>query len=321
MRLMFPELNPKTPLPEIEQEVLEFWQKHDCFAESLKRRQGNPEYSFYDGPPFATGLPHYGHILAGAIKDIVPRYQTMRGKYVPRRFGWDCHGVPIEHMIEKKLGLKNADDIEKIGLKKFNEACRGAVLKHTSDWKKVVERMGRWVDIDNAYHTMDTNYMESIIWVFNELWQKGLIYEGKKVVSYSPKLASSLSNFEANLNYKDIHDPAVFVKFELEPNTYLLAWTTTPWTLISNVALGVGRDIKYSKITADKVNYIVASDCATKLFGEEIETIEIYSGQELVKKYNNQNYKPLFDYFKRIALTIQRNLCKYTIKVNYLFYP
>ncbi len=211
----FTSVSSKVSFPELEANILAFWRENDSFRKSIELRQDAELYTFYDGPPFATGLPHYGHILAGTIKDVIPRYQTMLGKYVPRRFGWDCHGVPVEYEMEKQLGFKNREDIEKFGIKEFCEACRGIVLKHTSEWETTVERMGRWVDFENDYKTMDPDYMESIMWIFSELWKKGLIYEGKKVVSYSPKLASTLSNFEANLNYKDIDDPAVTVKFEL----------------------------------------------------------------------------------------------------------
>ena len=320
---------------------MQFWHEHDCFRQSIELRKGCKEYNFYDGPPFATGLPHYGHILAGTIKDVIPRYFTMQGHYIPRKFGWDCHGVPVEHEMEKQLGLKSASDIDEYGVQNFCEDCRSIVLKYTSEWEETVTRMGRWVDFKNDYKTMDSSYMESIMWVFAELWKKGLIREGKKVVSYSPKLGSTLSNFEANLNYKDIHDPTVMAKFEIEPNVYVLAWTTTPWTLVSNVALGFGRDIEYVRIIAgfDSDNfkrgdhYIFAKDIFDgfhdpkylhkfnnhpfyELLNSGVKPISdlnekdtishqfiddhgrsSWTGKELVEKYQEQQYKPLFDYY------------------------
>lgn len=248
----FPPIDPKANFSEIEQQILAFWRENDCFRQSLELRKNAPRFEFYDGPPFATGLPHYGHILAGTIKDVIPRFQTMRGKSVPRKWGWDCHGVPVEHQIEKKLGLKNRDDIEKIGIKAFNENCRSIVMQCASDWRKTVERMGRWVDLENDYKTMDPDFMESIIWVFSELYKKGMIYEGFKVVPYSPKLASPLSNFEANLNYKNITDAAVTVAFELETGEKILAWTTTPWTLPTNLGLCVNPEMEYVKFEAKR---------------------------------------------------------------------
>lgn len=261
----FQPVDPKTDFSQMEEEILAFWEENDCFRKSLELRKGASSFLFFDGPPFATGLPHYGHILAGALKDVIPRYQTMLGKHVPRRFGWDCHGVPVEHEMEKQLGFKNREDIEKYGVQNFCESCRGIVLKYTKEWKQSVTRMGRWVDFENAYRTMDPDYMEAILAVFARLWNEGYIYEGKKVVAYSPKLASTLSNFEANLNYKDIDDPAVTVKFRIKNEelrmknddipTYFLAWTTTPWTLPSNMALCVNPDIEYVKIELREYEY------------------------------------------------------------------
>jgi isoleucyl-tRNA synthetase len=311
-------VNARADFPKLEESILAFWRENDSFRQSLDLREGEQRFTFYDGPPFATGLPHYGHIVGGTIKDVIPRYQTMLGKYVPRRFGWDCHGVPVEHEMEKQLGFKNRDDIEEFGIKEFCEACRSIVLKHTAEWEKTVERMGRWVDFKNDYKTMDTGYMESILGVFERLWNKKLIYEGKKVVAYSPKLASPLSNFEANLNYKDIDDPAVTVRFELEdePKTYVLAWTTTPWTLVSNLGLSVNPNIDYLMVKAiDGNNYILAKsiydsivraantkdDLYQLLVNEEnnesAKDSSVISGKELVGK----KYKPLFPFLQRLG--------------------
>ena len=232
--------------PQLEEDVVRFWREHGTFKKSMEQRRGNAAYVFYDGPPFATGLPHYGHLLAGTIKDVIPRYQTMLGKHVPRTFGWDCHGLPVENEMEKELGITSKSEIEKYGIGKFNEACRGIVLRYTKEWEQVVERIGRWVDFEHGYRTMDRDYMESIWWVFKQLWDKGLVYEGHKILPYCPRCATPLSNFEANQGYKDVQDPSVTVRFKSnqEPNLFFLAWTTTPWTLPSNMALAVGPDVE-----------------------------------------------------------------------------
>ena len=259
---MFKSVSRKVDFPSQEKDVLEFWQEGHIFARSLEQRKGAPEYVFYDGPPFATGLPHYGHLLAGTIKDIVPRYQTMRGHYVSRRFGWDCHGLPVEYEVEQDLKISGKREIEKMGVDVFNERCRSIVLRYTREWREVVTRMGRWVDFDDDYKTMDPNYMESIWWVFKALWEKELIYEGHRIVPYCPRCTTPLSNFETNQGYADVQDPAVTIRFKVsgQDNTYVLAWTTTPWTLPSNMALAVGRDIVYLKIKDGEDLYDLAKD-------------------------------------------------------------
>lgn len=459
MSTPFDPVDAKVNFPQMEEAILQFWKETDAFLKSMEIRKDCEKFTFYDGPPFATGLPHYGHILAGTIKDVIPRYQTMKGKFVSRKFGWDCHGVPVEHEMEKQLGFKNREDIENFGVKNFCESCRGIVQKYTGEWKQTVERMGRWVDFENSYRTMNPKYMESILSVFAELWKKGLIYEGKKVVAYSPKLASTLSNFEANLNYKDITETTATVMFELieennlgntsplirgtrevenmkgvwneekkehlpyeknltektrenrknptelekkvweifarkafedlkfirqkpigkyivdfynaelglvieidknshkeqkeydkkrteflesfgleviqytnpevmkniegvyddlrrkvekrkkslqtplnpplsegkkTPKTYILAWTTTPWTLPSNLALGVNPNIEYVKAEKNGMRYICAKNLAEKLFGKDGEILETFKGSTLIGK----KYTPLFPYFK-----------------------
>src|SRR3989339_1465872 len=248
---------------ENEKEILKFWDKNKTFEKSVKERPENKPYVFYDGPPFATGLPHYGHIVASLMKDVVPRYWTMQGYRVERVWGWDCHGLPVENIIEKDLGLNSKKEIEELGIKKFNDACCSAVLKYTGEWRQTVERMGRWVDMEHAYKTMDIEYMESVWWVFSELWKKGLIYEGYKAMHICPRCVTPLSNFEVTQNYKDVKDLSVVVKFKLtnakeklgiEGNVYALAWTTTPWTLPGNVALAVGEDIDYVIVRTIDVN-------------------------------------------------------------------
>ncbi|MFA6104453.1 MAG: isoleucine--tRNA ligase [Victivallaceae bacterium] len=293
---MFKPVSNQPKFPEMECEVLDFWNKNQIFEKSLKNRSGGKEYVFYDGPPFATGLPHYGHLLAGTIKDVIPRYQTMRGKYVSRAFGWDCHGLPVENEMEKELNLTSKKDIEAFGIHKFNEACRGIVLRYTSEWEQVVKRMGRWVDFKGGYRTMDLDYMESIWWVFKQLWEKGLIYEGYKILPYCPRCATPLSNFEANQGYVEVVDPAITIKFKAadEENTYFLAWTTTPWTLPSNLALAVGPNIDYLKVKDGEEFLILAeSRLASYYKTEQPEIVARFKGSEL----NGRKYHPLFNYF------------------------
>jgi isoleucyl-tRNA synthetase len=293
------DFEPDESFPKREEKILEFWQKHKIFEKSVENRKKNPLFSFYDGPPFATGLPHYGHLLAGTIKDVVPRYKTMKGFCVPRRFGWDCHGLPIENEIEKAQELSGASAIETFGIARFNEECRGIVLRYTSEWKKTVDRMGRWVDFNQTYRTMDKDFMESVWWVFSQLYEKGLVYEGFKVMPFSMKLGTPLSNFEANLNYKDVDDPSVVVAFELvdEPGVYVLAWTTTPWTLPSNLALMVGGDLDYVLIRDKKRDkkYILAEARLSGHFdSNDIEILDRWKGKAL----EGRRYLPLFPFFK-----------------------
>ncbi len=292
---MFKPVSSQVNFPEVELEMLDFWKESGAFAKSMEQRQGNDEFVFYDGPPFATGLPHYGHLLAGTIKDVVPRYQTMRGKYVRRTFGWDCHGLPVENEMEKELKLENKQDIEAYGIDKFNESCRSIVLRYTSEWEQVVNRMGRWVDFRNGYRTMDLNYMESIWWVFKTLWDKGLIYEGYKILPYCPRCATPLSNFEANQGYAEVTDPAITIRFKVkgEENTSFLAWTTTPWTLPSNLALTVGPEIDYVKIKDGEECFIMAEARMSAYYKEAPEILWRGKGRELEGK----TYEPLFPYF------------------------
>ncbi|HPO50678.1 MAG TPA: class I tRNA ligase family protein, partial [Spirochaetota bacterium] len=204
----FNETPKNVKFPQLEEEILKFWKENKMFEKSLEKTKDKTPFVFYDGPPFATGLPHYGHILPGTIKDIVPRYQTMKGKFVERKWGWDCHGLPVENLIEKELNLNSKKDILDYGVDNFNEACRNSVLRYTKEWEKTVDRMGRWVDFKNSYRTMDLHYMESIWQVFKTLWDKGLIYEGFKILPYCNRCTTPLSNFETNQGYKDTQDPA-----------------------------------------------------------------------------------------------------------------
>jgi isoleucyl-tRNA synthetase len=290
---------------EKEKEILDFWQKNKVFEKSIKQRSEDKSYVFYDGPPFATGLPHYGHILASLIKDAVPRYWAMRGFRIERVWGWDCHGLPVENLIEQELNLKNKKDIEEIGVDKFNQACKESVLRYVDEWKKVIPRIGRWVDMEHSYKTMDFKYMESIWWVFKQLWDKGLIYEGYKSMHICPRCGTTLSNFEVSLGYKETKDISITLKFKLkdQENTFILAWTTTPWTLPGNVALAVGKDIDYVKIQVGNEYYILAEK-RLEVVKDEYRVIEKIKGKDLI----GLEYEPLFDYFsKQDALENKQN--------------
>ena len=260
-------------LPVIEEKILEFWEENRVFEKTLEKTEKGEPYTFYDGPPFATGLPHYGHILASTIKDLIPRYQTMKGRYVRRRWGWDCHGLPIEEIVERHLGISGKKQIEEIGIEKFNATCREKVLEYAGEWKKMVRRIARWTEFDNSYKTMDRDYMESVWWAFKQFYEKGLVYEGRKVLMYCPRCETPISNFEVAMDnsYKDVEEETVTAKFKVKPgqkigdwevpeNTYLLAWTTTPWTLPGNVALAVGEDMEYVIVESGVENYVLAKD-------------------------------------------------------------
>ncbi|MBU0661322.1 isoleucine--tRNA ligase [Patescibacteria group bacterium] len=288
---------------EQEQKIMEFWRQNKTFEKSVNERSENKPYVFYDGPPFATGLPHYGHILASAMKDLVPRFWTMKGYRVERKWGWDCHGLPIENIVEKELNLGSKQDIENYGIANFNEACRGMVLTYAEEWKKTIERMGRWVDMENDYKTMDLPFMESVWWVFKELWEKGYVYEGKKAMHICPRCVTPLSNFEVTQGYKDIKDISATAqfkvlegkeKFDVEGDLYILAWTTTPWTLPGNVLLAVGEDIEYSLVKFEGNTFVVAKDLLMKNFEEkEFEVLSQVKGSDFV----GLTYEPLFPYF------------------------
>ena len=284
-----------------EEAVLAFWNANDIFAKSLKQTEGKDPYVFYDGPPFATGLPHQGHLLQGTIKDIIPRFQTMRGRYVRRQWGWDCHGLPIENIIEKELGLKKKQDIEAYGIEAFNQKARESVFKYDKEWKSIVPRMGRWVDMDHEYKTMDASYTESIWWAFKTLHGKKLIYEGYKAMQICPRCETTLAASEVAQGYKDVKDISVYVKFELvdEPGTFFVAWTTTPWTLPGNVALAVGADIEYVKVEVDGAVYILAKERLASVLKDKVsdsaEAFVVIKGKDLV----GTSYKPVFDYYAK----------------------
>lgn len=318
---MFKKVDPKVSFPKMEEAILDFWDAEKIFEKSVKEREGAKRYSFYDGPPFATGSPHYGHIVGSAIKDTVPRYFTMKGFQVERKWGWDCHGLPIENIAEKELGITHKKEIEELGVEKFNETCRSKVLEYTAEWKTVIRRFGRWADMEHAYKTMDLNYMESVWWVFKSLWDKELIYESYRTMHICPRCETTLSQSEVAEGYKDVKDLSVVAKFELtdEPGTFVLAWTTTPWTLPGNVALAVGKGVEYVKVEFN-INfgkgfkglaesemppsvleekfehYILAEKMYDLFFGEFGDGAKIVGklkGKDLIGK----EYKPLFDYY------------------------
>lgn len=310
-------------LPALEEGILHFWQTNDVEARSLRQGaeaatgDGRSSFAFYDGPPFATGLPHYGHLLAGTIKDVVPRYQAMRGRPVERRFGWDCHGLPIESLVENELGIHGSADIEAYGIEKFNAACRAGVLRYTKEWELAVRRMGRWIDFENDYKTMDASFMETVWWVFRQLWDKGFIYEGHRVQPVSPALGTPLSNFEVaqgpqekdpvtrKEGHKRRQDPSLTVRFKLEDeDAYLWAWTTTPWTLPSNLALAVHPELEYVKFEVIETGEIAIAEPGRladyQEKGKVGETKELarLKGSELV----GRPYAPLLPYFESYRL-------------------
>jgi isoleucyl-tRNA synthetase len=316
--VMYEPVDPKVNFPEQEEKILSFWDKNDIFKKSISIREGAPEYVFFDGPPFATGLPHFGHFVPSTIKDIIPRYQTMKGHKVERRFGWDCHGLPVENLIEKELGLNSKTDIEKYGVAKFNEACRASVLRYVNEWRQTITRLGRWVDFDNDYKTMEPDYMESIWWVMKSLWEKGLVYEGHYILPYCPRCATVLSNHElAQGGYKDVHDPAITIKFKVkgtvkgsdaekslpagtaDGKTFMLAWTTTPWTLPSNLGLTMGPDIDYVMVVDGAERYILAESRLSAYYKDATAYTIVWKkkGSEL----KGITYEPLFPYFAELS--------------------
>lgn len=296
--------------PNLEQQILEFWDRDRTFEKSVEQRSEDNAFSFYDGPPFATGLPHYGHLMQSIIKDLVPRYQTMLGKRVRRVWGWDCHGLPVENIIEKELNLDSKKDIENYGVGKFNEACRQTVLTYAEDWKSTIRRIGRWIDMDNAYKTMDKDFMETVWWVFRQLWDKGLIYKSHKSMHICPRCGTPLSNFEVTQGYKEVKDLSVFAKFELhaaaaklgintDEKIYAVAWTTTPWTLPGNVLLAVGGALEYVlvRIVGENGLLVVAKNRLAEVIADkDFELVGTdFRGEKLVGLV----YTPVFPYFDK----------------------
>jgi len=296
--MSFQKFDPRQSVSDMEQEILAYWDREQIFQKSIDRRDKDQLYTFYDGPPFATGTPHYGHIVASTIKDVVPRYWTMKGRRVERVWGWDCHGLPIENIVEKELGSKSKKDIEQVGVTKFNELCRSKVLEYAGEWERIIPRLGRWADMKNAYRTMDKDFMESVWWVFKDVYDKGLVYEDYRAMHVCPRCETTLSQSEVAEGYADIKDLSVTAQFALadDPDTYILAWTTTPWTLPGNVALAVGPDITYVKVLYEGKQYIVAKNRAADVFtGKEYEIGVDVSASELI----GLSYVPLWDYYTR----------------------
>ncbi len=293
-------MHDKKNFPEMEEEILRKWKENSIFEKSIQQRESADDFVFYDGPPFATGLPHHGHILASTAKDVVGRYKTMRGYRVLRRWGWDCHGLPIENLIEKELGISGKKEIEEYGIDKFCNACEASVLKYDKEWEKVVERIGRFVDFTNNYKTMDHDFMESVWWGFKQLWGKNLVYQDTRISLYCPRCETPLSNFEIAMDnsYKIVTDPSVYVRFPLvddEPVS-LLVWTTTPWTLPANAAVAVNPKLIYAKIKTEHGIFIVAEDLIERLHEVlgEIQIVHRIEGVELVGK----RYTPIFNHFR-----------------------
>jgi len=292
---------------EEENKIQNFWEENKIFEKSLEQTKNKKPFVFYDGPPFATGTPHYGHLLQSVIKDAIPRYKTMRGFYVERQWGWDCHGLPIENIVEKELGTKSKKDIVAMGVKKFNDLCREQIFTFMHEWETVIPRFGRWADMEKPYKTMDFEYMQSEWWAFKELYKKGLIYEDYRSMHICPRCETTLSQGEVAEGYKDIKDLSAIAKFKVigESNVYFLAWTTTPWTLAGNVALAVGSEIEYAKVKAGEEIFILAkSRIAEVLKDKQNDISEILRGKDLV----GLKYQPLFDfYYSNINLKNHEN--------------
>ncbi|MBT8250229.1 MAG: isoleucine--tRNA ligase, partial [Acidimicrobiia bacterium] len=297
----FNRIPPTVDFTRLDSRVLGLWDRLDAFVQSVEQRPKDHLYTFYDGPPFASGSMHYGHLLAGIIKDIIPRFWTMQGYRVERRFGWDTHGLPVEMEVERELGISGPRQIHEFGVDNFNEACRALVNVTTEEWETITRRIGRWVDFDNDYKTMDVDFMETVWWVFKQLWEKELVYRDFKVLPYSYGAATPLSNFELNLGgYRDVDDPSITVRFRVRADhgplcegDWLLAWTTTPWTIPANLAITVGPDIEYGAVEVDGERYWVATQLVESVFDETASTVVVASGAALI----GASYDPPFDHF------------------------
>ena len=285
----FRPVDPKQSFPALEQRVLERWRETDVFHRQLSRRRdaAAPVWSFYEGPPTANGKPGAHHVLSRVFKDVYPRYRAMRGYYVPRKAGWDCHGLPVELEVEKELGISSKAEIEEYGIAEFNARCRESVFRYVEEWNRMTERVGHWIDLDDPYVTLDNEYIESVWWSLRRLWDAGLLYEGHKVVPYCPRCGTALSSHEVAVGYRDVEDPSVYVRFPVvevalsdeigegpvEVGDSLVAWTTTPWTLISNAALAVGDQIEYVRVRAADEVLVLARDRVEAVLGEDAEVL------------------------------------------------
>lgn len=294
---MFQPLARLSSLPKEEEKILAFWKERKIFEKTLRARENGPRFTFYEGPPTANGYPHAGHVIGRSIKDLIPRYKTMCGFFVPRKAGWDTHGLPVELEVEKELGIKGKQDIERFGVEAFNARCRESVFKYIREWERLTERLGIWMDLEHPYVTCSNEYIESLWWVLKELWKKGLLYQGYKVLPYCSRCGTSLSSHEVALGYREVDDPSVYVKFPLkgEENVFFLVWTTTPWTLVANVALAVGENLEYVEVASDGERFWLAKATVAKLFGDRnVQILKEVRGKELV----GLEYEPLLPFVR-----------------------
>ncbi len=301
--MKFPKVNQKQSFPELEEDVLKFWKENNTFQKSIDQRPEDNPYRFYDGPPFITGTPHYGSLLSSIVKDIVPRYHTMQGKRVERKWGWDCHGLPIEEKVQKKLNLKSNADIEALGVEKFIQECYKYTQETSAEWDWYIDHIWRWVDMENAYKTMDQDYMESVLWVFKQMHEKWKVYKGRRVSLYSWKLSTPISNFEVAMDdsYEEVSDPAVTVMFPLTQShkhvqewDYIIAWTTTPWTIPAHMSMALNKNLSYSRVKSEDKIYILATARVETVFkGKEFEILESFMGEDLI----GLKYTPPFDFY------------------------
>lgn len=307
---IYRKVSPRVDLPALEEGILDFWRESRIFEKSLESRVGGPEFVFYEGPPTANGKPGSHHVLSRIFKDIFPRYRTMCGYHVPRKAGWDTHGLPVELEVEKQLGISGKKDIEKIGIARFNELCRESIYRYLEDWEKLTERIAFWIDTDDAYYTLTNDYIESVWWILKEVWKKGLLYHDYKVVPYCARCGTALSSHEVDQGYKTVEDPSIFVKFPLadEPELSLLVWTTTPWTLISNVAVAINSQISYVEVNAAGQRLIMARSLVEKVFGEDANIIREISASELAGKC----YIPPYNFIK------PDNKAHYVVTANFV---
>src|SRR5215207_10677670 len=289
-------VDPQQPFPALEEDVLARWRERDVFRESLRRREGAQPWVFYEGPPTANGRPGSHHVLARVFKDIFPRYQTMLGRHVERKGGWDCHGLAVEIAVEQKLGFTSKNDIERYGIAEFNQQCRESVFEFLEDWTRLTERIGYWVDIEHPYRTLDPPYIESVWWALKQLWDRGLLYEGFKVVPYCPRDGTALSSHEVAQGYRDVEDPSVYVTFPvtepqgaLREGDVLLVWTTTPWTLVSNAAVAVDRDLTYVRTSGGEV---LAEALARRVLGDDVQIADRFHGRDML----GARYEPPFEF-------------------------
>src|SRR5216684_2406420 len=285
--------------PRLEEEVLERWRERDVFHESIRRREGAPAWVFYEGPPTANGRPGSHHVLSRVFKDLFPRYKTMCGYSVERKGGWDCHGLPVEIEVEKQLGIASKEDIERYGIAEFNQRCRESVFEFVEEWDRLTERIGFWIDLDDAYRTLDNDYIESVWWALRQIWDRGLLVESHKVVPYCPRDQTALSSHEVSLGYEDVVDPSVYVKFPvleprgpLQPGDVLLVWTTTPWTLVSNAAVAVDPELVYVRARVGDETFVLAEALLERVLGEGAEVLDRFPGRELV----GTRYEPPFPF-------------------------